>query len=213
MRHGRFLPLLSRRIHLPLLIAAAILCLSQIAEAQSGRRPPKSESPPVKSEPAETQTANPSPTPSRGATIIVTGDLVHNMDYMKSSDVDDTIKLFMAKLKEQRGIVVTKGGKMDLTKAKERAKKETEAYVLWFEIGLVVNPLNDAEFVCFMDYAVLMPQTAKFLIGGRVSPRGEDTTLITDTVLRLPKRPTRIYMEDQLEMGVKTIVARLLPKL
>ena len=77
----------------------------------------------------------------------------------------------------------------------------------------MVNPLNDSEFVCFMDYAVLMPQTAKFLIAGRVSPRGEDTTLITDTVLRLPKRPTRIYMEDQLEMGVKTIIARLLPKL
>lgn len=214
MRHGRFIPLLFRRTHLLLLIAAAFLCPSQIAEAQSGRRPAKNEPQPVKSEAVtETQTANPSPAPSRGATIIITGNLVHDMDYLRSSHVDDTIKSFMEKLKEQPGIVVTKGGRMDLTKAKERARKETESYVLWFEIGLKVNPLNDAEFICFMDYAVLMPQTAKFLTGGRVFPRGEDNTLITDTVLRLPKRPTIIYMEDQLEMAVKTIVARVRAKL
>jgi hypothetical protein len=72
VRHGRFIPQLLAREGRYLLIAAFILCCSQIAQAQSGRRPVKNESPPVKSDAqADTQTAAPPNAPARGVNTIV----------------------------------------------------------------------------------------------------------------------------------------------
>jgi len=73
------------------------------------------------------------------------------------------------------GLEVIYAGKLKKPEAFDRAKKETSSYVLWFGYR---SKLVGLDYVIdYIDYMVLLPQTAKTLTEGRVYPSKEKTTV------------------------------------
>ncbi len=191
---------------------AATLFLSQVALAQSGRRTKKPDSAPpapMASEPAN-QTA-----PARISSIIIGGqDIDPDTKQLWSNYTSIVVKSCTERLKERPGFAfeVINGGTMTRTAAVERAKRETEVYVLWFGyrsklVGLEMT--ND-----YIDYLVLMPQSAKTLTEGRVYPWKQRETVDPGGILRVPKRRSRVEPEpDLLRKGGREIADRVRGKL
>lgn len=101
---------------------------------------------------------------------------------------------------------VIKGGELDFTEAKERAKKETEAHILW--IGFVGETASCGDLVITrIDYALLTPQTAKALTRGQIVP-GQSNPVLTGSVLRLPSVHRHADSMQQMR-GARAIAARL----
>lgn len=206
-RHNPSSPLKSRN-YLLLVSAVAILCCSTAIRAQSGRRAaqPRQEPTPVAATSPQTAQAE-QPTVS---SIIVGGDLIHNIKkYGGANDnIKDAIKICMARLNYDPPMEVINGGKMNLNQAKERARKETKSYVLWFELGVqFTEGLRMEPYLVFIDYAVLMPQTAKFLTSGRVLP-SDFKNILSETVLRVPTIPRGPDLDIQLMTVVPIVAAR-----
>ena len=200
MRHEKLTPALSGRRYKYLLIvclAAVALCFSQAALAQSGRRHKSSVSPPPpppvtvepKTEPETDPSVVKSPVPI--SSVIVVGDLVQSGSSY-SNYVDEAVDACVERLKERQVIEAKGSGSRKRTAAMERAKNETDAYVLWLEIKLVDRIRTDRgvyveEYISCVDYYVFMPQTAKILAQGRVYP-GSQEIKRNGSVLRLPTR-------------------------
>jgi hypothetical protein len=107
---------------------------------------------------------------------------------------------------------IKNGGKMTKTEAIERAKRETDAYVLWFGYG---SDLIDSRLqVVYMDYVVLMPKSATTLTDGRVDLRTSKKSADPGGVIRLPSGQTRQRSDAQLlRIGGYEIAERVRNKL
>lgn len=214
MPQDRLIPVLSekRRQYLLLVYLAATLCFSQAALAQSGRRQNKriSSPPPpivVVAEPAvNPQSVKP---PVRVSSVIVSGEIVHHYAYFRSSYLDTAVKECTNRLRERlrTALDITKGGKMNLNEAKERAKKETDTYVLWLSFVTEDNG-SGVMSISYIDYAVLMPQTAKFLTSGRVVP-GQQEVVNPGVVVRIPSSSSRPSALVQMMVGAREVADRL----
>jgi hypothetical protein len=200
-----------RRKYLLLICALSIFCFSHAALAQSGRRPPRSPStatvPPASVE-ARTEAAIDSSTvkpPVPISNVIVMGDLVQDGSSY-SNYVDDAVDACVDELKKLQAIEAKGSGSRKRTAAMERAKNETDAYVLWLEIKLVDRVRTDRgvyveEYISCVNYYVFMPQTAKILTEGRVYPGTQDINN-GGAVLRLPTRSKRVSITHELrEIG------------
>ena len=195
--------------------ALSIICLSQSALAQSGRRQSKSTSPPppppapteTKTEPTTIPTTGP-PTakPAAVATVIVGGDRYSSSLYIPSGYVDEAVRACMDRLGTSQALEVIGGGHMSRKDAIDRAKKETVSYVLWIEITTENQNSNDISLA----YYVFKPVTAKGLTSGRVYPghRGAGGVVVgVPTVIR------RMPLEYQLREGGQQIADRVKDKL
>ena len=93
--------------------------------------------------------------------------------------------------------------------AMERAKLESEAYVLWMEIKTRHVGLFDTEVVV-INYYVFTPKTAKVLIEGQLDPKRQVKRI---GQVRIPQAPQRthpaIRYEDQLEEGGRAVADRV----
>ncbi|HEV7858849.1 MAG TPA: hypothetical protein VGO91_09495 [Pyrinomonadaceae bacterium] len=189
------------------------LWFSQVAPAQSGRHRNKSVSapqPPVIVEPATNpQTVKP---PAQVSSVIVAGEIVHNYDYFHSDYLDAAVEEFRHRIKQRPlpAIEVIKGGSMSLNAAKERAKKETTAYLLWIEF-VTEDDGSYGMSISFINYVVLMPQTAKFLTWGKIYPDQEGIRS-AGRVLRVPspslrRRPSALR---QMIYGAREVAERLI---
>ncbi|HKQ52629.1 MAG TPA: hypothetical protein VJT74_09690 [Pyrinomonadaceae bacterium] len=148
----------------------ALLCLSQSAQAQSGRRQKTVLSP---SPPADTTTvtkdkegeAKPrADKPAPLATVIVGGDRFSNSYSVGPTYIDEAVESCTENLNRAGGLEARGGGDMTRKDAVDRAKKETEAYVLWLEMRVEGNRTDDIT----VTYTLFRPQTAKIMAYGNV---------------------------------------------
>lgn len=213
MKHKRFVFKFSekKREYLLIFCAVAALCFSQTAAAQSGRRSSKIlavPKPPVAAAPAaDAQTAEPSVSVS---SIIVAGEIQHDYAFFRSTYLDSTLKECIDSLKARppASLELSKGGSMTFNEAKERAKKETTAFVLWMGFVAKDDGIGNMS-IDYIEYALLKPQTAKPLTSGRVDP-GQSFVVGQGGVLRLPSRPKRPSALSQMKAGAREIAGNLL---
>ena len=209
MQHKKLASALSgkRQKYLLFVCAAVVaLCFSQIALAQSGRRQKSSvppPPPPVSAEPTpepEINLAAVKP-PAPISSVIVVGDLIQSGS-SRSNYVDQAVDACVERLKEHQVIEARGSGSRKRTAAMERAKNETEAYVLWLEINVDDNVRTDQgvyveRYISSVNYYVFMPQTAEILTKGRVYPGSQDINR-GGVVLRLPTRNKRMPLTYEL---------------
>jgi hypothetical protein len=190
-----------------MLASAAILLLSVSASAQSGRR-----NAPAAPAPSPTPVASPVVKENnqriRPKALIIGGSTSTDGGYYHSSDVSDATEeiIYLFNL-FQLPCKTIKGGKMTKQQAIDRAKQETEAYVLWLQIA-VKDDVYTLGGVTLdrVYYVLLIPQT------GRVEYQGEvDPTNIVQTNeqgARLPKRTQgrSRRVEDQVSRSAFEIV-------
>lgn len=185
-----------------------MLCLTEVA-GQSGRRTKKSVSapPPVTTEQGEP----PIVTPSRMSSIIIGG---HQIDpgtkEIWSNETSIVADACTDRLKERPGLglEIVYGGKMTKVQAIERAKKETDTYVLWFGYRSKLVGLD--MIIDYLDYIVLVPQTAGILTEGRVYPSQQKASADPGGILRLPsRRSQRTPNSRLLERGGREIADRI----
>jgi hypothetical protein len=126
------------RLALALLLAA--FCCAQGARAQSGRRAPKASTPPPAAEP--TPQGESESVPRQGATkktdalvsfVVMWYDegSAFTVDRMVRDDMTDN---FIRRLGQSASVSVTSAGKGRRQDARDRAKSESAAYVVLFEI-------------------------------------------------------------------------------
>ncbi|HEX8492465.1 MAG TPA: hypothetical protein VF658_06460 [Pyrinomonadaceae bacterium] len=196
------------------LSVAATVCLSQSALAQSGRRIKRNPSPPRQTAQTETRpetvTAPQATLPAATVNAIIVGaEIVMDGYEVHTNEQKDAIKSCMERLKERPILNVIKGGKMKRAEAMERARLETEAYVLWMEIKTRMVGLFYEEVVV-INYYVFTPKTAKVLIEGRLDPKRQEKRI---GQVRIPQMPRRthpaIAYEDQLEEGGRAVADRV----
>jgi hypothetical protein len=211
VRHEKLSPALSGKRHAYLLIVCAAvvaLCCAQAALAQSGRRHKSSASPPpppppVSVEPKPEPEIDPSAvkTPVPISSVIVMGDLIQSGS-SRSNRVDQAVDACVERLKERQVIEAVGSGSRKRAAAMERAKSETDAYVLWLEINIDDDVRTDRgvyveRYISSVNYYVFMPQTAEILTKGRVYPRSQDIKH-GGVILRLPTSNTRLPLTYEL---------------
>jgi hypothetical protein len=187
-----------------LLFCAVIFYSNQTTAAQSGR---------VKPTPTPEQTEIKTDLPEiekieRISALKVTGEIQYESGTHYSTYLKHTLNECVESLNDRpsRPLEVTKVGKMKLNDAKELAKKETQAYVLW--MGFFVRSYSIRyEYVEYVDYAVMRPNTGKVLVFGRI--KSDEFNSGTGPILQIPKLPTRIDELTQLKQGAREIAAIL----
>jgi hypothetical protein len=188
-------------------VAVAAICFYQVALAQSGRRRNRnvspSQTPPVSTEAKTEPGIDPATVkpPAPISSVIVVGDLVQSGS-SRSNYVDQAVDACVERLNERQVIEARGSGSRKRTAAMERARDETEAYVLWLEINLDDNVMTDRgvyveQYISSVNYYVFMPQTAEILAQGRVYPRSQDIKR-GGVVLRLPTRNKRLPLTYEL---------------
>jgi hypothetical protein len=216
MRHERKAPAFAprRRVFILALSVAASIWLSQSALAQSGRRIKRAPSTPQQT--AQTETGPETPTAPQATppvaevnAIIVGAEIVEDGYVVHTNEQNEAIKSCMERLKERPLLNVIKGGKMKRAQAMERAKLETEAYVLWMEIKTRITELFYTEVVV-INYYLFTPQTAKVLVEGQLDPKRQVQKI---GQVRIPQMPRRthpaIRYEEQLEGGGQAVADRI----
>jgi hypothetical protein len=171
MRHERLSLAVSeeKRVRLLIVCVLSILCLSQAAHAQSGRRQSKniSPSPPVVVEPkTETEVKPPAAKPAPVASLIVGGDRDRASFDIPSGYLDVAVDACIERLGKAASLSVVGGGSMNRKEAIDKAKKQEDAYVVLLEMS--VENVNSASAGIILSYTVLTPQTAKVKKFGHV---------------------------------------------
>jgi hypothetical protein len=161
-----------------------MLCATGRVTAQSGRRLPKSTEAPPPAEPErapETATrprvassGSTKPDPARVSLIVGSYRLDPSASYpMRVHDI--IMDSLVDRLRRSDALSVGIGGEMSRKEAIDRAKSETESYVVWIELGTeddmgrsstsigVQNPRR-----VFVNYTIFKPGTSKVLSHGRV---------------------------------------------
>jgi hypothetical protein len=200
----------------------AVLGLAQSVFAQSGRHRPSraaGSTPTVGAEPSKTP-AEPAQAPAgeerpdeknvKITSLLVAGQIFHPYAYYESSFLGTALKECVDALKAHP-VGVAKAGKMDFPKAKELAKKESEVVVLWLGFETKDDGYGN-QYLEYVDYAVLLPQTAKILTQGRIKPGEASPAITSGGVLSLPRRTTRsspVQADLQMRFIAHEVVNRL----
>ena len=171
MRHGKFIRGLAvkKTVRLLIVCAVSILCLSEAALGQSGRRQSRNPSAPtpVVIENKTGDEAKPKPPankPATGANVVVGGDRFGTSLYILPGYVDVAVESCVDSLRRSTGLEVVAGGNMTRRVAIDRAKKEKDAHVLWLEVKVE----DDGSDGISIGYTVFTAQTAKVMTSGRV---------------------------------------------
>lgn len=198
-----------KRIRIMIICALSILCLSQPMLAQSGRRPPKRESPPPPQAPAETRPEpapeTPAEKPGPAAYLIVGGDRFGSSMDIPSVYADNAVDACLSRLKKSPSLSVRPGGNMTRGDAINIAKKEKDAHVVWLEIRA---DNNRAEGIS-IGYTVFKPQTAQVKTSGRVYLDGRSVGS-GRVGIPLPGGNRRLPLEYQMSEGGKNVADRLM---
>ena len=196
----------------------AIFCFYQTTAAQSGRRVVKKAESSGQQSPVESKSTNTEndvredESPVRISSLIVVGEVQHNFAYYNSNDIDIALKELVRTLKSSTKPVpeITRGdGKTNYKKAKERAEKETDKFVLWLGFSAKDDGYGNMYFDS-VQYAVLTPKTAKVVTRGQIQPK-QNGVLSSGGVLNIPKtRQSSATNLLQMKQGVREIAGILL---
>lgn len=207
------------RATLILFFAATVLLSAQVT-AQSGRQRPASPTPtPAASQPKKdvkgsTVEAESSKTPalSAEASILVVGQIVHGYAYYSSSYLDSALKECVYALSMgRRSLKPIRGGKMDYTQAKERAKLNTEDRVLWISFVTSDDGMGNT-LISYAEYALLGPGRDQVLTRGRIDP-AKSGVLSRGGIIGLPSghpRQTRGSMGPTMKSIAREVSSALL---
>lgn len=191
------------------LFLAAIFCLYQTTTAQSGRKkdkPPEKTEQIVKSETVKEPQDDKQTEPV--SAIKITGEIQYESGWHQSSYLGSALDEAVENLtgRPSRPLEVSKGKKMKLNDAKEFAKKEAKAHVLW--IGFFVKSYligyENIEYVAYVDYALLKPTSGTVLMFGRIE-LGKANMGNTGTVLKIPTNGRRLTQLAQLKQGAREV--------
>ena len=163
-----------------IVLVAAMLCLCHATSAQSGRY--KTTPPSPTPTPEATAPTAPSTTVTNGpvvrpSSIIITGKATIDKGSYHSRDVStayDEIKFLFELFRLPCKPV--KGGTMTAGEARDRARKETDAYVLWLGINVKLDESSlesvmQGVVLDRVDYVLFRPQTGDIEYRGTVDPR------------------------------------------
>jgi hypothetical protein len=183
-----------------------------IGQAQSGRRAPKPVSPPMETP----SRAEPEPTPTpQNKPALKQQKLIVGMDdrsvslYVPLYMSDAVWRGFIERFKDFSSITITTDKNMSRKQAVDRAKKETESFVVLLQlgtedIGAGMGQVNADELV--VSYAIFTPGTGKVKDQGRVYARSYRGVLGT----RLPTSRTG---ESQLHEAGRETAGRVMAAL
>jgi hypothetical protein len=159
-----------RRRYFLIVSVLSILCLSQPALAQSGRRQSKniSPSPPAIVEAkTEDEAKKPAVKPAPVASLIVGGNRLSSSFDIPAGSLDVAIDACIEKLGKASSLTAIGGGNnMSRKEAIDKAKKQETAHVVWLE--LKVENYNSSSSGIILEYSVFEPQTAKVKTFGHI---------------------------------------------
>jgi hypothetical protein len=197
------------------LCVAVVLSCCLVGQAQSGRRSPKPLSPPTPTAPttpppkeSETPTTPEKP-PLKQRTVIVGMDAQSTAYYIQPYFADAVMRGFTAKFNTMSSIKLTVETSMRRKQAVERAKKETETFVVLLQLATDnmggslgdVSPEN-----LIVAYLVFSPVTGKVKDQGRVYIRPSRSIIGQ-------RLPTSRTVDAQLMEAGREAATRVLPAL
>lgn len=192
----------------PAFVVLILILSAALADAQSGRRKPEQPPPPI---PVVT------PTPilespasaSKVTSLLVTGEIIHDSQYFKSSYMDRAIKEFILTMRSEPRpfYAATKGGEMKLAAAIETAKKQTDVHVIWLGMVTVTTGLGEMQ-LSHIEYSLLAPVSGKVVTAGTLRP-GEQKIVAQGGVMQIPRMSPRQLMLPQMRQGAREVVYRL----
>lgn len=193
-----------------LLVACAIvLCLSQTAFAQSGRRSKAAPSPPT---PVEEPKPEPTPNPSSSkpavprASIIVGNDRFSSSNFALSSYSGEALRACIDRLNDSRAFDAKGGSDMTRSDAINRAKKG-ESYVLLMEVKE-----DDMDGNITIGYYLYKPQTGKVATSGRVY-LGTNGVGKGGVGVGIPSTSRRLPLQYQMREAGKEVADRVVGKI
>lgn len=203
-----------KRRWLLIVSAIAMLCIAQSALGQSGRRQTRTPPPPPAPVPTETKTdpatgpttSTPVVKPATLTSVLVSGDRYGSSLYIHPGYIDEVINACVDRLENSASLEIKSGGHMNRKDASDRAKKETVAYVLWIELRVENDDMNDIS----VGYYVFKPGTAKGLTSGRVYPGSHSAGRV---IVGVPSISRRLPIQYQLREGGQQIADRVRDKL
>jgi hypothetical protein len=211
-----------KRISSPLIICVLILlCGCGLAQAQSGRRAKgKAPSTDAASKPAESaQSSKPSTPPAKQRlSLIVT--LNGNTPQSASSPAGDTARIvfnaFVERLKDSSAFSVKPEKQMSRDKAVDMAKEQQEAHVVWlnFDDEMILSRTNKNPEI-YVEYAVLMAETAKLIGKGKVylrvyRPGAGQRPVAVGIPAPVPVPGSRVFPEASLQQAGREAADRIM---
>ena len=191
--------------------AVVMLCLVSLSAAQSGRKKTAG----IPASPPVVSPKDPDPQPvtdpdTRITSMVVTGKIFDPYVYSKSSFLESALKECVNTLRT-RQVDAAKANSMNLVEAKERAKKETQAFILWLGFTTRDDGYGN-EILDYADYSVFIPQTGRILTNGRIESGQASPAITNGGVLQLPRtttRPTPTIANRQMKQVAREVVDRL----
>lgn len=176
MRPNRFLA--PRQLAGLLLCALFLFNAATIAEAQSGRRPPKRPTapdplPPAPSEPPLVQSTTQD---KKGATPILLAkemrDLVFSSDIFLNAVMDG----FMGRMAKASSVKArASSSRMNRKEASDAAKSSSDTYVVWFQLGSDSSGRSSDDYRnaqnLYIEYTIYLPGTGKSKTSGHIYQR------------------------------------------
>ncbi len=199
-----------------LIFCLACFCFIENAAAQSGRhQKPKNETVekvenPVTKTVENKQVSEEKKTHEKISSLIVVGEIQRNTSYYATGELDRALKevVYYYELHKRTSPKITREGKLKYDEAKERAKKETENYILW--LGFVEEDDSYGNVrLSSVQYAILSPKTAEIVTRGQLEP-GQSNIGNPGGILQMPKPSGRQDVKDQLRNAAYGIVNILL---
>lgn len=209
-----------KNIFLFLFYAVLIFSFSPLAQAQSGRRPKTTPTPTptpasqstsaeVKIEkPAESKPEEIKPT-EKISQLLIAGEMQESSWSWKSKNyLKNTIDDYLDEIKRHRSLQINaiNGEKMTFKEAKERAKKETDTYILWMGFA-ITNGSSGGAKLDYIEYAILKPQTAKSLTSGRITDA--DITKM-QKVMGIPSSSGSLGLGTAMEFVGRNLIDKLI---
>ena len=199
------------------LCAAVVLSCCLVGQAQSGRRSPKPLSPPTPTAPTattttpskESETPTPEKPPLKQRTVIAGMDAQSTAYYIQPYYADAVMRGFTAKFNTMSSIKLTIETSMRRKQAVERAKKETETFVVLLQLatdnmGGSVGDVSPENLI--VAYLVFSPVTGKVKDQGRVYIRPSRSIIGQ-------RLPTARTVDAQLMEAGREAATRVIPTL
>lgn len=208
------------KIFSPSVYAALLVMLFAVAvAAQSRRRPPAADPPPpiVLSTPDNPPTGTtPQKKPAVPALPLIVGADSFNasFDSLPSSLYDYLYGACVDRLRDSGAVAVTASGEMTRKEAIDRAKSQTETYVVWLEAstdnfgGAGTGRTNVDRL--FVNYTIFSPQTAKVKSSGRVYADTVRATTGGPIGVSLPTINRRLPIQYKLQLMGAEVADRVL---
>lgn len=207
------------RVFSPSAFAALLVILLFVGwvSAQSRRRAPATEPPlpPVPSAPADpepTTTSSNKTTAPAIPLIVGVNSFTASFDSLPSSFNDYLYGACVNRLRDSGAVAVTASGDMTRKEAIDRAKAQTETYVVWMEaevdsLGQSRSNRGDSFFV---NYVIFSPQTAKVKASGRVYADTVRAATTGPVGISLPTIGRRLPIQYRLQLIGAEVADRVL---